>query len=131
MKKLICIISVAFILLPSCKIFLPLHKELVQLKKGLNSQEVENIVDSDQFARKFSINNNYLQEIKITNTTNKITVILGGLVQPNMKIKYLYAFVNDKLIYWGTPLEFARNPSPLINQIGKESVKLFNSCDKD
>lgn len=99
-------------------------KELIKIKKGLSSEQVMELIDNEGSVEAIKIYNNLINEIKIPNNPNKHTVIFAIKSQSLLSNYYIYAFENDKLIYWGTPLEFARHNSPLLNAIGDEVTKL-------
>ncbi len=99
----------------------------------MNSAEVIKLIDDNPGANIYDYDENQVREAKVANSANKYSIIIGSkkiMVFP-IKQKYLYAFENDKLMFWGTPLEFARNSSPLINQLGEEGVRLFDVYENE
>jgi len=51
------------------------------------------------------------------------------LVSGDYSSKYILAFSDSKLLYWGYPHEFARSRDSLINSIGEQSVKKLNELE--
>ncbi len=43
-------------------------------------------------------------------------------VQGDQLVNYMLVFLDDKLVYWGYPHEFARHPDPKINKLGEIAV---------
>ena len=129
MKKYIGFVLLFCTMMVSCSNYYQVHQELLKIKKGMNSAEVIKLIDDNPGANIYDYDENQVREAKVANSANKYSIIIGSkkiMVFP-IKQKYLYAFENDKLMFWGTPLEFARNSSPLINQLGEEGVRLFDS----
>lgn len=129
MKKYISLLILLSIFTISCSH--QINKEFLKIKKGLSSEEVMSIIDDNGGTNYLSLHDNYVNEIKVSNSTNKYTMIIGRKVYVTTYQKYVYAFENNKLIYWGLPIEFARNSSPLINQIGEEAIRLLNEYDAE
>lgn len=128
MKKYIGFVLLFCTMMVSCSNYYQVHQELLKIKKGMNSAEVIKLIDDNPGANIYDYDENQVREAKVANSANKYSIIIGSkkiMVFP-IKQKYLYAFENDKLMFWGTPLEFARNSSPLINQLGEEGVRLFD-----
>ena len=102
-----------------------IHKGLWKLKKGIKTEEVLNIIDDNVGTKLIKVGKKTITEIKIDQASSKFSVIIGQKYMNFSYQYYVYAFENDKLIYWGTPLEFARHSSPVINQIGEISIPLI------
>ena len=107
----------------SCTSFKFQSKELIKIKMGLSSKQVLDLIANDKSAQYVRYNYDYTKKVNIPNTKNKYTIIFGWKSDAMFYNRYICAFENDKLIYWGTLLEFARHKSPLINQIGEEIAK--------
>ncbi len=99
-------------------------KELIKIKKGLSSEQVMELIDNEGSVEAIKIYNNLINEVKIPNNPNKYTVIFAWKSQSLLTNSYVCTFENDKLIYWGTQLEYSRHNSPLLNAIGEEVTKL-------
>ena len=133
MKKYIGFVLLFCTMMVSCSNYYQVHQELLKIKKGMNSAEVIKLIDDNPGANIYDYDENQVREAKVANSANKYSIIIGSkkiMVFP-IKQKYLYAFENDKLMFWGTPLEFARNSSPLINQLGEEGVRLFDVYENE
>lgn len=103
-----------------------MHEGLWPLKKGLPAEKVLELVDDNSGTDCLEINDKNISSINLkSDATKKYTVIIGRKYMNFAKQYYIYAFENDKLIYWGTPLEFARHSNALINQIGTECVPMI------
>ena len=98
-------------------------KELIKIKKGLSSEQVMELIDNEESVKVVKINNNLINEIKMPINPNKYTIIIAWKSQSYLSNTFICAFENDKLIYWGTQLEYARHNSLLLNAIGEEVVK--------
>lgn len=124
MRKTIIILIFASMFTVACSNLRFQSKELIKMKKGLSSEQVMELIDNEESVKTIKINNNLINEIKIPNNPNKYTVIFAWKSKSKPANSYICAFENDKLIYWGTQLEFARHASPLLNTIGDEVTKL-------
>ena len=94
------------------------------MKKGLSSEQVIELIDNEESVKVIKINNTLINEVKMPINPNKYTIIIAWKSKSKPANSYICAFENDKLIYWGTQLEFARHNSQLLNAIGEEVVKL-------
>jgi hypothetical protein len=55
--------------------------------------------------------------------SSKYRALIFDIVMANQRNKYIAAFENGSLIYWGYPYEFMRFPDKKINEIGKAVIK--------
>lgn len=133
MKKYLGIVLLFCTMMISCSTSFQIHQELLKIKKGINSAEVIQLIDNNPGANIYYRNENKVNVAKVANSANKYSIIIGSkkIMSFPDKQKYLYAFENDKLIFWGTPLEFARNSSPLINELGEEGVRLLDAYENE
>lgn len=107
-----------------------IHRELLKINMGMNSIQTAEIIDENSGSKLLSLNDSTVVKLNISNKKNNTySVIFSKKMVFISKIYYIYAFENDKLIFWGTPLEFARHPYPIINQIGEEAAKLIPNLD--
>lgn len=93
------------------------------MKKGLSSKQVIELIKNDPTGRYVRYNCEFTNKVNISNTNNQYMIIFGWKAEGRYHNRYICAFENDKLIYWGTVLEFNRHISPLFNQIGEEVAK--------
>ena len=101
-----------------------LHNDLLKLKKGLTTAQVLNIIDDNIGTHYISIESKDVFNVKIkSDSSNRYSLVIAKKYMNLKKQYYIFSFKNDKLNFWGTPLEFARNDSSIINEIGKEAVK--------
>ncbi len=124
MKTKNIILLLMFAMLFSCSSPI-IHRGLWKLKKGINTAEVINIVEDNSGTKLIEVDGKSASAINVPNVTNKYAVVIGQKYMYLNYQYYIFAFENDKLIYWGTPLEFSRHTSPLINQIGELSIPLI------
>ncbi len=97
------------------------------------SNEVMQVLASDNFDNKdvLLINGEKdfydLENLKQTINPTKVLITkkyyLGQV--GDKESFYIFAFENDKLIYWGLPLEFARVNDLKLNEIGELTVKII------
>jgi hypothetical protein len=52
------------------------------------------------------------------------------LVSGDYSSRYLLAFSDGRLLYWGYPHEFARSRDPLVNAIGEQAVSRLKELDE-
>jgi hypothetical protein len=103
------------------------HQGLLNLKKDLPSESVTKIIQSNEGTHCLTIKENKINKVDISyKDNNQYSVIIGKKMNIRSYCYYLWAFKNDKLFFWGTPLEFARHNSKIVNEIGIEAVKLIN-----
>ena len=101
-----------------------IHKGLWKLKKGLNETEVIEIVDDNKKTEVLKIEKSEIIKVTLkSDDINKYSIIIGKKFINFDDQYYVYAFKNNQLIFWGTTLEFARHESPMINEIGEQSIK--------
>lgn len=131
MKKFIGLVLLFCTMMISCSNYFQVHKELMKIKKGMSTAEVIQQIEDDPIANIYYHDEDKVKEAKVANSTNKYSIIICSkkIMVFLQKQKYLYAFENDKLIFWGTPLEFARNSSPLINELGEEGVRMLDAYE--
>jgi hypothetical protein len=99
---------------------------LLSIKKGMPSNEIDSLIQENNDTKLIIINKKNVFEIPIEKEKpEKYEVIIEKRILPIGLRFYIYAFNNNKLFYWGTPLEFARNESAIFNEIGIESAKLI------
>ena len=110
-KSFLAVIIIVFVFSACAKLTLT---HVSNLRKGMTIQESQT-----------SLNRSYQREFILNNisSTDKIIVRLYILSSGDYESNYFLAFVNDKLIFWGYPHEFARSQDELINKIGSEAVK--------
>ena len=131
MKKYIGFVLLFCTMMISCSNYYQINKEVMKIKKGMSTAEVIQLIDDDPIATIFYHDEDKVKDAKVANSANKYSIIIGSkkiMVFPD-KQKYIYAFENDKLIFWGTPLEFSRSSSLLINELGAEGVRLHDVFD--
>lgn len=61
-----------------------------------------------------------IEDIIISNDTNKYTLVESSVNHAAGQMKYLYAFRNDTLIYFGYPYQFSQSSDETINELGKK-----------
>ncbi len=131
MKTNILIFILLTLLLSSCHY--TAYVRLLHIKYGMPSNEVMQILASDNFDNKdvHLINGEKdfydLENLKQTINPTKVLITkkyyLGQV--GDKESFYIFAFENDKLIYWGLPLEFARVNDLKLNEIGELTVKII------
>lgn len=121
--KSIVIFLLAVFLIPACTF--EVYKSNLKIKKGMPIEKAQEIIDDDTFI------NDYIQEEPFNLTESgiisdgTIKVLIRKRFQAVGKEAYIYAFKNDKLIYWGYPIEFTRSSDPLLFNIGKKISEII------
>lgn len=132
MKTKLIIFMTFTIILTSC--LSTSYMRLLNIRMGMSSEQIFNILESDEY-------NDY--DVHLINGREDLFDI-SQQVQSNSSIKvliankyypmqsgddepyYLFAFEDEKLIFWGLPLEFARKNDPKINKIAELAVEIIN-----
>lgn len=119
------LIALALISINACNSII--HEDLWLIKMGMSSAQVMKYVDYNSGTGVLDYNNKLIHEIKSSAIPNdaKYTVVITRKYINAQTKKIIYAFRDDKLIFWGTPLEFASHERKIINDIGIEAVKIF------
>ncbi|MDA3844800.1 MAG: hypothetical protein PF588_10600, partial [Candidatus Kapabacteria bacterium] len=72
---------------------------------------------------------------KMIKSKTKTTILIAqknaitGIAQEKAVIGkpyYIFAFENDKLIYWGLPIDFKRSSNAKFVKIGTEAVRIIH-----
>ena len=123
-KVAVLLLMSAFIL-SSCNTII--HQDLWPIKLGMSASQVIKLVEYNSGTGVKEYNNRMVHDVKSPNipTDARYTVVITRKYINAQSKKIVYAFKDDKLIYWGTPLEFASHDKKLINEIGIEAVRIF------
>lgn len=93
---------------------------------GLTQIETINLM-KDYTCGYYKINDKSYTEINNPELSSLSSKKYSVIVGYKGNVYHYWAFENDKLIYWGLPLEFARHESQIINEIGIEAAKLIKT----
>lgn len=125
MKKKINLVTIVLfiIFISSCSFHV--YQSNLQIKKGMHVAEVIKIIDDDTFV------SSYIQEgphdltrMGLTEFGN-VELLIRKRFHATGKEIYMYAFLDDKLIYWGYPIEFSRSNNKLLFAIGKKAIEII------
>lgn len=131
MHKLLKYILI-FIILPfflnSCSIpnLGNVSDDLLEVKKGLNSKKVIELLEKDKFSKIIEINDKLITQLDIKGV-DKGTFSAIFVMKVVLYKKYiLYTFKNDKLYYWGTFIEYANSRNNYLNEIGEITSEMLD-----
>lgn len=120
--KLLLIISF-LIFVSSCNSFV--YRSNLELRKGQPVVTVKKILDDDSYIDDFSDNDFYKIDEPEFNHFGKIELIIKKRYYIDDYQYYVYAFRDDKLIYWGYPVEFTRSGNELLYLIGRKAADII------
>jgi len=128
MKKSLIILSLLFLVLSSCSNFS--YKNLLHIRKGMVTDEVVEVISSfwkpnlDVFMITDARSDTYDLSRMIKSKT-KTTILIATKKSVGQKPYYIFAFENDKLIFWGLPVDFKRSANDKFIRIAQAAVKII------
>ena len=128
MKKLLIILPLLILVLSSCSNYS--YQNLLHIRKGMLTDEVVEVISSfwkpnfDVFMIENSQSDLYDISRQIKSKTNT-TILITMKKSAGQRPYYIFAFENDKLIYWGLPVDFKRSANDKFIRIAKAAVKII------
>jgi hypothetical protein len=119
MKKHLLLILISFLLLSSCSQLA--FRSLMQIKKGSSLSDVESFTLNDQFVQSIDHYDNDTYDISSemkTSAKRPVHVIVKKLYHAQSNQYFVFAFEDEKLVYWGYPIDFEKTREPFLQKIG-------------
>lgn len=132
MKKIIFTAALA-IMVASCTTYK--FAALYQLRRGMSYQEAKQVLTDENYDGMETISSyesdTYTE--KIENDSIRIVFMMKEYQArtKNDEALYIFAFQNDKLIYWGFPYEFTLSQNAKYSKIGTKAMEIANTKYKD
>lgn len=132
MNKITILFLISIFAISSCSYFA--YERLMNIERGMDKTDLVNVMESDEYSNDdvTLINDSESDMHDISNEVNgseKISVLICNkyqILQDGSETPYyIFAFENEKLLYWGLPLEFGRNKNKKIQQIGDAAQKII------
>ncbi len=129
MKKIIILLPFLLLAFSSCSRYSYIN--LLHIKQGMNSNEVAEVVSSffkpsiDVFLIDDASSDMYDISSKIKAKV-KTTILIAEKKVLFKTPYYIFAFEDDKLIYWGLPIDFKRSSNAKFVKIGTEAVRIIH-----
>ena len=103
----------------SCAIVL--YEELGHIHKGMSIEEVRSVVDNSDYGRGVDLFND---DISLDlYSYNKAKYLVTERYSHMETEYYIFVFLEDKLVYWGTPYQIANNLNPDISNTSVDISK--------
>ena len=105
------------------------HQGLWKQKKGMSPDEIIKIIDDNRGTSISEYNDKAIVPVTLDKNSDpgKYDIIITRKIIAFNKQYVVYTFKDNKLIFWGTPLEYASHDSQVMNEIG---VKIGEILDK-
>jgi hypothetical protein len=124
--KNIVIIIIAVITFTSCSLTPTLlDSGLYKLRKGNTIMSTYESVKADPGFKSASVTELWDLNKRGLEGFGKIEVLIMLKFNPEEYQYYMFAFQDNKLIYWGYPTEFTKSENDLLFKIGKMSVEII------
>jgi hypothetical protein len=126
-KLSIILLSCFLIFAGSCNSFV--YKSNLELRKGQSVTAVNKILKNDSYVDDLSDNDLFKINETEFNHFGRIELLIKKRYYLDDYQYYIYAFLDDKLIYWGYPIEFTRSGNELLYLIGRKSADIIKERD--
>lgn len=102
-----------------------LYEELSYIHKGMNLEEVVDVISSSNYSKGLDIlNSNIDKDLHILKDNSQILVT--EKYSPIENEYYIFMFKENKLLFWGLPYQFMNNSNPTIKNASIEISAILN-----
>lgn len=117
------LLSCLIVFTSSCNSFV--YRSNLELRKGQPVATVLEILKHDSYVDDISENDFHKIDEPEFNHFGKIELIIKKRYYIDDYQYYVYAFNDNKLIYWGYPIEFTRSGNELLYLIGRKAADII------
>lgn len=96
------------------------------IKLGMTKAEADKTIDHSYFMPDYADEHIFDLQKYGLDTKGKVELIVSKIAFGGSLQYYMFAFYDNKLIYWGFPQEYTKENDLLINQIGEIGAKIIH-----
>jgi hypothetical protein len=129
LESILNTVLLCFLAVFACSCNSLVYKSNLELRKGQPKVIVKQILENDSYIDDFSDNDFIKIDEAEFNHFGNIELIIKKRYYIDDYQYYIYAFRDDKLIYWGYPVEFTRSGNELLYLIGRKAADIIKEKD--